>query len=390
MFRRDIIAARSLDPVQFDAYVNDPNAALRATGGDAAKAALEAGLIDGLKNHQEFRDYMIDIVGISDDDPDTFANIDYLTYLAAMENAKPVTEPLPKVAVIVAAGDIVDGEAEPGMIGSTTLTDLIRQVSSDEDVAAIVLRVDSGGGSMFASEVIYDQLDVVRQSGKPVIASMGSVAASGGYYISLAADEIWAAESTISGSIGVGALIPTFQRTLDGLGVSIDGFGTTPLSGQMSSVRELGPQARDLVELSIVSAYDTFIGKVAQAREMEFSRVDDVAQGRVWIGTDALEIGLVDKIGDIDAAVAAAAERAGLAEGAYEVEYAERELSYAERLLLQYARLFGLLFSVVDTDSHGFANVVQRLTNTFRTELAMLDRWNDPRGIYYHCFCEIR
>jgi len=390
IFRNDVIAARALDPAAFDAYVNDPTAALRATNGDAAKAALEAGLIDGLKNHQEFRDYMIDIVGVSDDKPDSFANIDYLTYLTAMKKSSLTAESRPEVAVIVASGDIVDGEAEPGTIGSATLTDLIREVANKENVAAIVLRVDSGGGSMFASEVIFDELQHVRDTGKPVVASMGSVAASGGYYISLPADEIWAAESTISGSIGVGALVPTFQRSLSELGVTIDGFGTSPLAGQMSPVRELGPEARELIQLSIRSAYDVFIGKVAAARNMDVEKVDEIAQGRVWIGTDALEIGLVDKIGSLDEAIASAASRAGLAEGAYDVKYAERELSFGERLLLQYARLFRLLFSFTDADSHGLAAVMQRLSGAFRNELGLLDTWNDPRGIYYRCFCEIR
>jgi len=390
IFRNDVISARKLEAAAFDAYVNDPNTALRAANGDAAKAALDAGLIDGLKSHQEFRDYMIDIVGVSDDRPDSFANIDHLAYVTAMRNASLVAEPKPAVAVIVASGNIVDGEAEAGTIGSTTLTELIRQAANDENVEAIVLRVDSGGGSMFASEVIFDQLQVVRQQGKPVVASMGSLAASGGYYISLPAEEIWAAETTISGSIGVGAVMPTFQRSLAQLGVTVDGFGTTPLAGQMSPMRELGPEARELIDLSIRSAYDVFIGKVAEARKMDVAKVDEIAQGRVWIGTDALKIGLVDKIGGLDDAVASAASRAGLAEGAYEVQYVERELSFAEQLLLQYARLFRMLLSFTNADSHGLAKLFQQLSGSFQNELALLDIWNDPRGIYYQCFCELR
>ena len=389
IFRDDIIAARSLEPAAFDAYVNDPGSALRAAEGNAAKAAVDAGLIDGLKSHQEFRDYMIDIVGVSDDKPDSFANIDHLAYVTAMRNASLISEPKPEVAVIVASGDIVDGEAEAGTIGSATLTELIRQAANDENIAAIVLRVDSGGGSMFASEVIADQLEVVRQQGKPIVASMSTLAASGGYYISLPADEIWAAESTISGSIGVGAVMPTFQRSLAELGVTVDGFGTAPLTGQMSPMRELGPDARELIDLSIRSAYDVFIGKVAQARKMDIARVDEIAQGRVWIGTDALEIGLVDKIGGLDEAVAAAASRSGLAEGAYDVKYIERELSYAEQLLLQYARLFQMLLSFTNADSHGLATLFQQLSGSFQNELTLLNIWNDPRGIYYQCFCEL-
>jgi len=252
------------------------------------------------------------------------------------------------------------------------------------------LRVDSPGGSMFASEVIFDELEVLKEKGKPLVASMSSVAASGGYYISMAADEIWAVESTITGSIGVGAILPTFQRSLAAVGVNTDGFGTTELTGEFSPVMGLGEAGREIVDISIRSAYDVFTGKVATARSMDLSRVDEIAQGRVWIGGDALEIGLIDDLGGIDDAIASAASLAGLEEGEYDIDYVTRELSFSERLLLQYARLFGLLFSYTDLGGDGFNSVLQRLGKAVGSELAVFELWNDPRGIYFHCFCEIR
>jgi len=389
IYVEDVVAARDMDADTFDRYINNLAEVLLESNGDAAKAALDAGLIDGLMTHQQFRNYMIDMVGVSSEKRDSFENIDYRNYLIATDTVAE-DEPSQNVAVIIASGNIVDGEASPGSVGSATLNNLIRQAANDESVAAVVLQIDSPGGSMFASEVIFDQLEEVKGMGKPLVASMGSTAASGGYYIAMAADEIWADESTITGSIGVGAMFPTFQRTLAAVGVGVDGFGTTELAGQFSPVMELGVTGRELMDISIRSAYDVFIGKVAEARSMDVERVDEIAQGRVWIGGDALEIGLVDNLGGVDAAIVSAASLAGLAEGEYGIHYVARELSFSERLLLQYARLFGMLFSFGDTGGDGFKSLLQRVTGSIQNELAVFDLWDDPRGIYYHCFCEIR
>jgi protease-4 len=392
VWERDVAAARGIEPQVLDRYINDVVSVLKESGGDAGQAAMTAGLVDGLMNHQDFRNYMIDVVGASVEEPDTFEQIDYQGYLIAVEreNGLDETEATSNVAVIVASGEIVDGEASPGTIGSATLVRLIRQVINDDSVAAVVLRVDSPGGSMFASEVVLDQLQELKASGRPLVASMSSVAASGGYYISMEADEIWAAETTISGSIGVGAMFPTFQRSLNKLGVTVDGFGTTRLSGQLSAVMPLGDEARELLDVSVHSAYDVFITKVAAARDMDIERVDEIAQGRVWIGEDAYQLGLVDELGGLDAAVASAAKLAGLAEGEYGTVYVERELTVAEKVLLQYARLLGMFFATSDSPSGGVATILQRLVGSIESELAVLQTWNDPRGIYYHCMCEVR
>ena len=162
------------------------------------------------------------------------------------------------------------------------------------------------------------------------------------------------------------------------------------MAGQLTPFRQLGDEARELLDISVHSAYDVFINKVAEARSMDVDRVDEIAQGRVWIGSDALELGLVDQLGGIDEAIASAAARAGLKEDAYGIFYVERELSFAERLLLQYARLLGLLLSVVDGGDAGLSGLLNRLGTHMNAGLATLDIWNDPRGIYYHCMCEVR
>jgi protease-4 len=390
MWRRDVAAARGMTVAALDDYINGVVAALKATGGDAAAAAVNAGLVDGLKSNTEFRAYMADLVGTAEETPDGYTNIDYATYLVAREfERRADPEPEHQVAILVASGNIVDGEAAPGTVGSATLARLIRQVANDSDVDALVLRIDSPGGSMFASEVILDELQALQASGKPLVASMGSVDASGGYYIAMHADEIWAAESTISGSIGVGSIFPTFQRTLGSVGVTVDGFGLTGLAGQFSGVQEISAETRELFEVSVASAYDLFISKVAAAREMDTQRVDEIARGRVWIGADARDIGLVDELGGIDAAVAAAARLAGLEEGSWEPVYVAEPLSVAEKLLLQYASLLQQLFGSVQLGADGVLGRLLRAHAVVQSELESLAAWNDPRGLYLHCFCAI-
>jgi protease-4 len=392
VWKRDVATARGMEEAALDDYINNLVAVLEDADGDAGRAALEFGLVDELVSHQAFRNYLIEEVGVSAEEPDTFEQINYLTYLFATEHEVESESPAASnVAVIVASGEIIDGEASPGTIGSATLARLIRQATNDESIAAVVLRVDSPGGSMFASEVVLDQLEALKATGRPLVASMSSTAASGGYYISMVADEIWAAETTISGSIGVGAMFPTFQRSLDELGVNIDGIGTTTMTGQLSATRELGDEARALLDVSVRSAYDVFTTKVAEARDIDLARMDELAQGRVWIGEDAYRLGLVDELGGVDGAIVSAAAMAGLGEGEYNTVYIERELTFGERVLMQYARLLGMLFAAVDVNPQtGVAQQLKYLFGDFEQHIAMFTRWNDPRGIYVHCLCEVR
>jgi protease-4 len=248
---------------------------------------------------------------------------------------------------------------------------------------------------MFASEVILDELEALKADGKPLVASMSSVAASGGYYIAMAADEIWARNTTITGSIGVGALVPTVPRTLDKLGVHVDGFGTTRLAGQLRLDRPLGDDARRLLTASVEDAYRIFVGKVAAAREMTFEQADSIARGRVWIGADARERGLVDHIGGLDEAVEAAAARAGLKEGTYGRRYLDPEQTLLQRLAVeigsQSVRMADRLGlgSVLSTLHGGSGGMARKVLASLDKELQLLSRFNDPRGIYAHCDCVV-
>ena len=234
--------------------------------------------------------------------------------------------------IVVARGTILDGTQPAGKIGGDSTAALIRQARNDDDVKAIVLRVDSGGGSAFASEVIRRECEAARAAGKPVIASMGSVAASGGYWISTSSDQIWAHPSTITGSIGIFGMIPTYQRPLaEHLGIHVDGIGTAPLAGVRLD-RELPPEVGEVIQEIIEHGYREFLQRVADSRGMTTEEVDKVAQGRVWSGTDAYELGLVDHLGDLDDAVAAAAELAELGDD-YAVSYIEKEEEFKDKMI---------------------------------------------------------
>jgi protease-4 len=292
------------------------------------------------------------------------------------------------VAVVVAAGDILDGSHPPGTIGGDSTAVLLRRALADESVKAVVLRVDSGGGSVFASEVIAQEIVALQAAGKPVIASMSSIAASGGYWISVVADRVIASPATVTGSIGIFGMVPTFQRTLRMAGIATDGVGTTPWSGELRPDREMSEHTRQLFQLVIEDGYDDFISGVATHRELDKDYVDSIAQGQVWTGDDAFENGLVDQLGDFDDAILAAAELAGLSEGEYGQKLIERQLTPTEQMILDLLSIFRVtgmdptVFVDTPTPVEVFANQLQEL-------VAHVGRFNDPKSIYAHCFCEI-
>lgn len=286
-----------------------------------------------------------------------------------------------KIGVVVAQGAIVDGEQPPGSVGGDSVAALIRQAREDDAVKAVVLRVDSPGGSATASEVIRRELELTRRAGKPVLVSMGSVAASGGYWISMAADEVWASPTTLTGSIGIFAMLPDLSGPFGKLGLAVDGVGTTPLAGGVDPRRPLDPQIASLLQQSIEHGYKRFLGVVAGARKMSPEAVDAVAQGRVWLGSQALERGLVDKLGGLDAVLKAAAARAAVAD--YEVSYIEKPLSPRDQLLVR----------LLSNDDESEAaqrrpSIAEQALARVRTELEGLALWNDPGHVYLHCLCE--
>lgn len=333
-YRRDVAAARNITPEKLQDLIDRYPEHLAAAGGDGAQVALAAGLVDRVAPRDELRRRIIELAG-EDAKRHTFNQIAMRDYLKAVgkdrfgQKAKGDL-----IAVVVAKGAISDGTRPPGQIGGDSTAALIRQARHTKGVKAIVLRVDSPGGSGFASEVIRRELEVARADGTVVVASMGSVAASGGYWISMGADEVWASPNTITGSIGIFAMFPTIEKPLAKyLGVHVDGVGTTRLAGALRPDRGLDPAVAQAIQTMINDGYGDFLNVVAAARKMTPEAVDRVGRGRVWSGQRAFELGLVDHLGSLDDAIKAAASRAGLGEK-YAVRFIESERSWKEKLLL--------------------------------------------------------
>ncbi|MEO0576125.1 MAG: signal peptide peptidase SppA [Pseudomonadota bacterium] len=264
----------------------------------------------------------------------------------------------------------------------------MRQARTDENVKAVVLRIDSGGGSATASDVILEELENIRAAGKPIIASMGGVAASGGYWIAMAADQIIAESDTVTGSIGIFGMIPTFDKSLARLGIYTDGVGTTSLSNALRADMPMSDQVKRIFQMAIEDGYRDFVSSVAGYRNMTFEGVDAIAQGKVWTGDEALGHGLVDTIGDLDDAVAIAAERASLDVDSYDVRFVEPQLSAEEQFLLGLLRgsaRLGVDIAPMVRKEPALDVLLGPLAEAAKT----LTRFNDPRGMYAECFCEV-
>jgi protease-4 len=385
-YQEAVTRARKLPSDALAKYVETFAKTVPAAGGDAAQVALRAKLVTGIKSRLETERRIIALVG-KDETTGSFKSVstaDYVRYARAEKKSQ--ADGKPRIGVIVAAGNILDGDQPPGTVGGDSTARLIRAARLDKDVKALVLRVDSPGGSVLASEEIYRELLALRAAGKPVVVSMSGYAASGGYYISAPADEIWASPATLTGSIGIFAIIPTVDRTLGKVGVSVDGVGTTPLSGQMRVDRPLGEEARALLQAMVNRGYDEFLTRVASGRNKSREEIDAIAQGRVWAGADAHRVGLVDHIGSFGDAVKAAAHRAKLTE--YAAEFIEPELTWAQQLAVQLRDTARVLLRA-GPDERALNQLAQRLDPLTR-QVARLSRFSTPNHLYAYCFCEVR
>ena len=386
LYRSDVEAARELEPGTIDSILENVTSNMESVDGNFAALALESNLVDGLLTRAELQSRIVEVAGKNGDDSD-YPSAELDDYLQQMRLLKGDDEGQQNVAVVVAAGEILNGSQPPGLIGGNSTSSLLRKVRKDDSVKAVVLRVDSPGGSTFASSVILDEVKAIQAAGIPVVVSMGSVAASGGYWVSMSADKIYASPYTITGSIGIFGMFPTFQRSLEALGITTDGFGTTPWAGQFRPDRALSEDVKALFQMSIENGYDQFITGVADGRELDKEFVDSIAQGRVWTGSDAIENGLVDELGNLEEAILAAAELAELEADNYGRKYFEQELEPGEQLLLDLmggAKSWGLDFGRLGKPRPAIQHVADVLENT----LAPLTKFNDPKGIYSHCFCE--
>lgn len=396
-YRTEVSASRKLDMAVIDRYVQDYAGVLQEYGGNPAAAALGLRLVDQLTTRDQWHEALRSLLSPASEAPgDTKADpgkprlVSVGEYLGQQRRTllPPGTA---KIAVLVAQGSIVDGKGAPGSVGGDSLAEQIRAAREDDSVRAVVLRIDSPGGSAWASEVIRRELHVTRLKGKPVIASMSSTAASGGYWIAAGANEIWAHPTSLTGSIGVFALFPEFAEPLNKLGITVDGVATGPLAGVLDPRRPLAPAAAEAMQIAIEHGYQRFLQVVAEARDMDESEVDLVGRGQVWTGEAAEKLGLVDHLGGLNDAIRAAAQHAQL--DTYEVVWPAQPYSLAQLLLQRLGEwshavpsLQGWLSSLEAPAASSSGSVAQMLTRLQRDAADIL-RWNDPQHMYSHCLC---
>ena len=374
--------ARGISNESLKYFIDNPGLAAKQSAGDFAKAAIEYGVIDQLSNRREFRDYLYSIAPGEEEDEINIVGMN--AYMNSVEMEPIFEESESNVGVIIAKGSIVDGSAGPGSIAGDDFVKIIRKAYNDESVKALVLRVDSGGGSAYASEVIADELEKFKNSGRPIIASMGGVAASGGYYISTPADKILAERHTITGSIGVGGFLPTFERALEYIGINEDGVSTVDIT--TSVAESLTEKDKALLQMGTDLVYDKFIAKVADNRGVTKEEIDQIARGKVWIGSKALEIGLVDEIAGIDRAIELAAELAEIDEELLGVKRINRDSDLDSFFAGMMAKITSSIIKITGLD---FLYKKNELLNGIEESLHELSMMNDPNGIYMKCFCEL-
>src|ERR1700723_1895739 len=383
-YQQDVTRARSLPAGALNEFVADEPAALAAVSGDAAKLALQRGLVTALKSRRQMADELKVLVG-EDEDTHSFNSIGMSQYLTSIRSKHVLkSKSDSKVGIVVAAGEILDGHQPPGTIGGESTADLLREARYDNAVKAVVLRVDSPGGSMFASEQILREVQTLRKAGKPVVVSMSTYAASGGYYISAGGNQIFASPTTLTGSIGVFSVIATFEHTLEKIGVNVDGIGTTPLAGQPRIDRPLSPALKQMLQATVDNAYSQFLHRVADGRKKSVEDIDKIAQGRGWAGVDAERIGLGDHLGGLKDATDAAAKLAELGSD-YDVDYIEPELSLREQLLLQLrsdAVHLGQIAGLIPPPSP-----LESALDPILAQARSIAELNDPRGLYAYCWC---
>jgi len=388
----DIAKARKLDAAQLAAGIDTMPEGIAAAGGDLAKFALQQKLVDGLKTREEVEDLLADR-GVADEDADGgFRNVNLDAYLAQLDMRRSPVDSRPQVAVVVASGEIAGGDLPAGRVGGESTSALLREARDDDNVKAVVLRVDSPGGEVFASEQIRREVVALKAAGKPVVVSMGDLAASGGYWISMNADRIYADPSTITGSIGIFGMIPNLSRSLDKIGVHTDGVGTTRFAGAFDITRPMDPAVGQVIQSVINKGYADFTGKVADARNKPVEAVDEVARGRVWSGAQAKERGLVDDFGGLKDAIADAANRAKLG-GAdkVRVRYIEKAATPFAQFLSGFAGSHAGAWMLGET---GMARMIlARSMPEVDTQLRFVeDAARDPRGsapvkALAYCFC---
>lgn len=393
-YKQDVAEQRQFGIENFDENIADLLTKFAKAKNSFAEYALANSWVDQLKTRAQMRDELIEMVG-ENKKGNSYSHIGFKDYLAVVTSNKSLHKSTEntsdKVAVIIAKGNILDGTQKPGSIGGDSTAKLLRKARNNDKVKAVVLRVDSPGGSAFASEIIRQEVELLKAAGKPVIASMGTYAASGGYWISAPADKIYAASSTITGSIGIFGMMMTFEDSLSKLGIHTDGVGTTDIAG-FGPTQPLTDGMAQLFQLSINKGYQEFITLVAENRNMTLEQVDAIAQGRVWSGKKAKELGLVDELGNLTDAIVAAAELAKLDK--YDTLLIEKEVSERSKLIKRFmgeansfmSAEFGLLAdSELTSPTSINAKPMTQFISQLQNEITKMNQFNDPQGIYTLC-----
>ena len=387
-YKADVSIQRGFGIENFDEDIDTLINKFETANRNFAQYALDNQWVDHLKTQAEMQAVLIEMVG-KNSSGETYSYISFKDYLVTISSPFPFVDPnIDKVAIIVAKGTILNGYQKAGAIGGASTAKLLRRARENDKVKAVVLRVDSPGGSAYASEVIRREIDLLKTAGKPVVASMGTYAASGGYWISAPADKIIASPTTITGSIGIYGLMMTFEKSLKKLGVYTDGVATTDIA-DIGITRPLSSGMSTLFQLNVERGYQDFITLVAENRNMTLAQVDAIAQGRVWSGLKAKELGLVDALGNINDAITAAAQLAKLDD--YDTLLIQKEYSAKDKLLQSFfgstLQLFG---SPLVLSPNASPDYLTQFITTMNDELNTLKQFNDPQGLYVFCMvCEI-
>ncbi|HHJ3242346.1 TPA: signal peptide peptidase SppA [Vibrio parahaemolyticus] len=381
-FVDDVTTNRNINAKVLNPTMEELLTEMKSVDGDLAQLAVKMGLVDELATRQDIRTLFAKEFG--SDGKDSYNAISYYDYLATIRPDYTLANH--DIAVVVASGAIMDGQQPRGTVGGDTVASLLRQARNDEKVKAVVLRVDSPGGSAFASEVIRNEVEALKKAGKPVVVSMSSLAASGGYWISMSADKIVAQPTTLTGSIGIFSVITTFEKGFSKLGINTDGVGTSPFSGD-GITTGLSEGASQAFQLGIEHGYKRFISLVGSNRDMTVEEVDKVAQGRVWTGQDALSFGLVDQMGDFDDAVELAAKLANVTD--YGIYWVEEPLSPTELFLQEFMNQVKVSLGVDATSL--LPKSLQPVAQQFEEDASLLQSFNDPKGQYAFCLnCQVQ
>jgi protease-4 len=370
-------SGRGQSPGSLTTFIDTFAAQLAASDNDLAETLVAGGWVDVLADHTEMNTLLAGHVGVTDEEG-LAEMIDFTRYFEDMKQRRILAEEgLPLIAIVPVEGTLVPGESEEGgMAGSDTINGYIDTAIEAEDIAAIVLRVNSPGGSVFASDLIRRKLAEAREAGIPVVVSMGTVAASGGYWISAEADQIWALPTTLTGSIGAFSAFPTVEGIFEYIGVNVDGVGTTSLAGAVSLERGVTPEMARILQSLSYSAYDDFIELVSRGREMTPEAVEQIAGGLVWTGSEAAEVGLVDELGGLNEAIAAAAMLAGVEN--WRTGRTSVPPSFESVLLEELSRSFDAALPL----GWGWT---ESLVASFKPVVRSLSALRDPMHIYVQC-----